>query len=92
MPTITRLSHLFVIVLQDWMKYVVYNDPSFNYSQFGLADIALAQALDPGNVSTFSGNFSAFRSRGGKLLTYHGRVDDVRHSRLIICLPTSFDR
>lgn len=60
------------------MKYVVTHDPNYDYSQFGLADISRMQALDPGNISTFDGDLSAFRARGGKLITYHGRSDDVR--------------
>ncbi|KAI5122859.1 hypothetical protein M0805_003152 [Coniferiporia weirii] len=61
----------------EWMKYVVHNDPNYKYSAIGLADIALADKLDPGQISTFSGNFSTFRARGGKLISFHGRSDEI---------------
>ena len=51
---------------------------SFDLDQFGLDTIEYVVQLDAGNISTFSGDFSAFRERGGKLITYHGRSDDVR--------------
>ncbi|KAI5122861.1 hypothetical protein M0805_003154 [Coniferiporia weirii] len=60
-----------------WMKYAIRNDSSYEYSAIGLADIALADKLDPGRISTFSGDLSVFRARGGKLVSYHGRSDDV---------------
>ncbi|KAL5521023.1 hypothetical protein ACEPAG_8945 [Sanghuangporus baumii] len=61
----------------DWMRYVVTNDVNFDYGQFGINDIYEMDALDPGNISTWSGDFSAFRERGGKLITYHGRADPL---------------
>ncbi|THH04067.1 hypothetical protein EW145_g5797 [Phellinidium pouzarii] len=60
-----------------WMKYSIRNDPNFNYSTFGLADIALSDEIDPGQISTSSGDFSAFRARGGKIISYHGRNDEI---------------
>ncbi|OCB90695.1 tannase and feruloyl esterase [Sanghuangporus baumii] len=62
---------------EDWMKYVVLNDSSYDFSQFGLADVARMQAIDPENISTFDGDLSAFRARGGKIITYHGRADNL---------------
>lgn len=66
------------------MKYIIDNDPNYDYSQFGLSDVGRMQSIDPGNISTFHGDFSNFRARGGKIVTYHGRADDVR----IINAPT----
>lgn len=59
------------------MKYAIFNDTSYDYSKFNLDDLAFANKIDPGQISTFSGDMSAFKSRGGKFLTYHGRRDDV---------------
>ncbi|KAL5504958.1 hypothetical protein ACEPAH_7621 [Sanghuangporus vaninii] len=67
-------------VLVDWLRYVVLNDSSYDFAQFGLADVARMQAIDPRNISTFDGDFSAFRARGGKIITYHGRVDSAAPS------------
>ncbi|KAL5505046.1 hypothetical protein ACEPAH_7709 [Sanghuangporus vaninii] len=61
----------------DWMRYVVANDVNFDYSQFWIDDIYEMDALDPGNISTWNGDLSAFRERGGKLITYHGRADSL---------------
>ena len=60
------------------MKYVVYDDPNYDYRNIDLKAIAKAQAQDPGNVSTYTGDLSAFRDNGGKLITYHGLADSVR--------------
>lgn len=59
------------------MKYAIYNDTSYDYSKFNLDDLAFANKIDPGKISTFNGDMSAFKARGGKFLTYHGRRDDV---------------
>ncbi|KAH8110213.1 tannase and feruloyl esterase [Phellopilus nigrolimitatus] len=61
----------------DWMKYVINNGSDYDFNNFGLADIALMDERDPGKISTFSGDFSAFRARGGKLISYHGRSDEL---------------
>lgn len=45
-----------------------------------------ADEINPGGVATWSGNLSAYRERGGKILTYHGRFDGVRLSCLSIML------
>ncbi|KAL5532409.1 hypothetical protein ACEPAF_5979 [Sanghuangporus sanghuang] len=61
----------------DWMRYVVANDVNYDYSQFWIDDIYEMDALDPGNISTWNGDLSAFRERGGKLISYHGRADPL---------------
>jgi len=33
--------------------------------------------VNPGGIATFDGDMSAFRDRGGKFLTYHGRADEI---------------
>ena len=58
------------------MKYVV-DGPDFNYSAFSLKDIDRMEALNPGNISTFDGDLSAFRANGGKIISYHGLADAV---------------
>jgi feruloyl esterase len=60
-----------------WWRYVVYTDPKYNFQGFGLKDIAAATEMDPGHISTFDGDFSAFRDRGGKFLTWHGTHDNI---------------
>ena len=59
------------------MRYAIYNSSNFSYSKFGMKDILLSDTIDPGEISTYSGDLAAFRERGGKLISYHGRKDDV---------------
>ncbi|KAF8189772.1 hypothetical protein K438DRAFT_1832074 [Mycena galopus ATCC 62051] len=54
---------------QDWLKYVVLNRIRPQHGR-------LSEAVNAGGIATFDGDFSAFRDRGGKFLTYHGRADD----------------
>ncbi|KAF3000291.1 hypothetical protein E8E13_008518 [Curvularia kusanoi] len=61
---------------EDWFKYVVYSDPSWNASSFGISDVRAAAALNPGNIRTYPTNLRRFQKRGGKLLTYHGQQDN----------------
>ena len=59
------------------MKYVVANDQNYNISTFGLEAIQEIEALNPNDVATFNGNFTPFFSKGGKLISFHGRADPV---------------
>ncbi|KAF8057066.1 tannase and feruloyl esterase [Lyophyllum atratum] len=61
--------------IADWYQNAVLNDTSYDFSDFGLKHIALADKINPGGVSTFNGDLSAFMKRGGKFVTYHGRRD-----------------
>ena len=62
------------------MKYAIYNNTDYDFSDYGLDDIYFSNKIDPGGISTFSGDFSAFRNKGGKFLTYHGSRDEVSNS------------
>jgi feruloyl esterase len=56
---------------------VVYQDPSFDDTNFGVADITAAQALNPFNVQTYPSDLSRFAgSHNGKLLIFHGQQDN----------------
>ncbi|KAJ7645068.1 tannase and feruloyl esterase [Mycena polygramma] len=46
-------------------------------SQSQIFDAPLWDSINPGGIATFDGDLSAFRNRGGKLLTYHGRRDPL---------------
>lgn len=60
---------------QDWLKYAVLNDTEFDFNSYGPDHRRLFDS--DGARDTFNGDLSAFRDRGGKFLTYHGRADDV---------------
>ncbi|KAK7464291.1 hypothetical protein VKT23_006458 [Stygiomarasmius scandens] len=66
-----------VLFSADWFRFVVHSNPSLDVHTLGEADWKLAQQLDPFNVSTVKGDISAFKGRGGKLLTYHGQADGL---------------
>ncbi|KAK7464222.1 hypothetical protein VKT23_006388 [Stygiomarasmius scandens] len=69
------------IFTSDWFRFAVFNDPNFDVTTLSDKDWALAQELDPFNISTWSGDLSAFRGRQGKLLTYHGQTDGTISSK-----------
>ncbi|KAJ6502270.1 tannase and feruloyl esterase [Mycena sanguinolenta] len=64
-------------ITQDWLKYAVLNVTEFDFTTYGPAEGRLMDAINPGGIATFDGDMSAFRDRGGKFLTYHGRADPV---------------
>ena len=69
----------------DWIpevfRYLVYEDLSWNPTSFTLEDILNAMRNDPYDLSTFNGDISAFRDRGGKVLHWHGTSDPLLTSR-----------
>ncbi|KAJ7207190.1 tannase and feruloyl esterase [Mycena pura] len=62
---------------EDWIKYAVFNDTEFDFRNYGNEHLVVMDKINPGGISTFDGDLSAFRDRGGKFLTYHGRMDHL---------------
>ena len=59
----------------DEYRYVVYQDPSWDWHSFDLErDAAKAHAIDR-NVDEMDPHLAAFARNGGKLLLYHGWAD-----------------
>ncbi|KAF7344078.1 Carboxylic ester hydrolase [Mycena venus] len=67
----------FFPLTEEWLKYVVFNDTDYTVQDYGLEQLALIDAVNPGDIASFSGDLSAFRNRGGKFLAYHGRADSI---------------
>ncbi|KAF7289851.1 Carboxylic ester hydrolase [Mycena indigotica] len=61
----------------DWLRYAVFNDTEFDLQRLDEAHLRVIDHIDPGGISTFNGDLSAFRNRGGKFITYHGRMDPI---------------
>lgn len=81
------ISHVCFLSFKEWMKYVVRNE-TLDFSIFDLEDVKRILDADPGEISTYSGDLAAFHARGGKVVSYHGQMDDVSFSRLVF-LPSS---
>ncbi|KAJ7336239.1 tannase and feruloyl esterase [Mycena albidolilacea] len=62
---------------KDWLHYAVLNDTEFDFREYGHEHAVLMDEINPGGVAAFDGDLSAFRDRGGKFLTYHGRIDQL---------------
>lgn len=60
----------------DWFRYVVYNDPSWS-GNFTVKDAAASLAQNPYNIQTWDGDLSPFQKAGGKVLHYHGMMDEL---------------
>ncbi|ORY11693.1 ferulic acid esterase [Clohesyomyces aquaticus] len=63
--------------VNDWMRYALYGDTSWDRSQFGVQDIEALSRADTYNFAAFTGDLSAFRNHGGKVLHYHGQADNA---------------
>ncbi|KAI8622882.1 feruloyl esterase B precursor [Xylariaceae sp. FL1651] len=61
----------------DFFRYFVYNDTSYDYTQFTYKDLQVADAINPGNATANDFDLSPFLSRGGKILKYHGTADSL---------------
>ncbi|KIJ49214.1 hypothetical protein M422DRAFT_28181 [Sphaerobolus stellatus SS14] len=62
---------------RDWFRFAIYNDSKYSFENFSLVDIEFADSINPGGVSTWNGDLSTFRDRGGKIISYHGRRDQL---------------
>ncbi|KAJ3710156.1 ferulic acid esterase [Lentinula raphanica] len=61
----------------DWFRYVIYNNPDLDVTKLNRTDWAYAKTLNPFNVDTWEGDLSRFKSRNGKLITWHGQADGL---------------
>ncbi|KAK5136184.1 hypothetical protein LTR08_004021 [Meristemomyces frigidus] len=61
----------------DWFRYAILEDPTWDPTTQTSADADTAARKDPSGISTWKGDLSAFKNKGGKLLHYHGQADPV---------------
>jgi feruloyl esterase len=77
-------------IAADYFKYVVFRNPAWDFKTFDFdKDVALADSLDHGDLNATDPNLTAFFSRGGKLLMYHGWTDMLIAPRNSITYYTS---
>lgn len=61
----------------DWFRYAIYNDPTWNPATINTTDYVNAARINPSNIETWKGDLSALKTRGAKLLHYHGLMDGI---------------
>ncbi|OQE14958.1 hypothetical protein PENSTE_c031G00516 [Penicillium steckii] len=62
-------------VAEDFYRFAVYNNATWNITSLSQQDIFYARERDPGGLQVWSGNLTAFAGRGSKVLAYHGTQD-----------------
>ena len=64
-------------ITYDHFKYVVHEDPNWDWRNFDLArDTAAADEKDK-HIGATNPDLKAFRARGGKLILWHGWIDQL---------------
>jgi feruloyl esterase len=62
----------------DTFRYVTYNKPDWDWRTFDLdKDTRTADEVDRGIINATNPDLSKFKARGGKLLQYHGWIDQL---------------
>lgn len=61
---------------QDWFRYVVLNDPTWDAINYNSTLAALADEQNPFNIRTWPDSLPGFKARGGKMISYHGGQDN----------------
>ncbi|KAJ3776995.1 putative feruloyl esterase B-1 [Lentinula raphanica] len=69
-------------LIEDWFRYIIYNDTTWDGKNFSVADAMVSVAQNPFNIDTWEGDLSVFAKNGGKILSYHGLQDFVISSEI----------
>ena len=65
-------------IAEDHFKFVVFKDPNWDYKTLDFdRGVAQADQIDGGSINATDPDLSAFASRGGRLLMYHGWNDQL---------------
>lgn len=62
---------------EDWFRYAIYNDPTWDATKINTTDYEYAANLNPFDIMTWKGDLSAVQDRGSKILHWHGQMDGI---------------
>ncbi|PVI06793.1 feruloyl esteras-like protein B [Periconia macrospinosa] len=62
---------------EDWFRYAIYNDPSWDANKINTTDFENAARINPSDIQTWKGDLSAVQARGSKILHWHGQMDGI---------------
>ncbi|SPN99097.1 related to feruloyl esterase B precursor [Cephalotrichum gorgonifer] len=65
----------------QFQTYFVHNDPKWSWRDFNNGMITTAVAKNPGKTRADRYNLADFKSRGGKIIMYHGTADGLVPTR-----------
>lgn len=77
--TLSRERHSLV---EDWFRYAVYDDPTWDVLSIGPGGFRYAKGKDAGKAHGWRGGLSAFTATGSKILVYHGAQDGLIPSKI----------
>lgn len=75
MMTMQKAPNLRYAFGTEMFKYLIFNDPSFDYSRYDLSTYKKDTTLASTFLNATDPNLDAFKQRGGKLLLWHGWSD-----------------
>ncbi|KAK2757939.1 hypothetical protein FQN54_004345 [Arachnomyces sp. PD_36] len=61
---------------QDWFRYVVLRQPTWDAINYNDTLVSLAEELNPFDIKTYPQTLPRFKAKGGKILSYHGGQDN----------------
>ncbi|KAH8645435.1 Tannase/feruloyl esterase [Xylariales sp. PMI_506] len=61
----------------DYDRYMLLDDPSFDWPSYNDSLVAYADSVDPGSPTAADYDLSTFRDLGNKLVLYHGMADGL---------------
>ena len=74
-PSMQGLPSLHYLFGTEMFKYLVYNDPSWNYSQYEFKNFVKETAYAAAFLNATSTDYSSFKKLNGKMIMYHGWND-----------------
>ncbi|KAL6705935.1 Feruloyl esterase [Coniothyrium glycines] len=61
----------------DWFRYAIYNDPSWNPETINSTDYDNAARINPFDIQTWKGDLSDIKNGNKKIIHWHGGADNI---------------